>query len=93
MEKYKQEIDSLTQYTTEIDLAFLPIAEPEEENTAALYFIEKLHPKAIFPLDPDHREHLYPDMAKMISDKGLEAEIFCAENPGDHFILQGFERK
>jgi len=93
IEKYKQEIDSLTQYTAEVDLTFLPIAEPGEENTAAIYFIEKLHPKAIFPLDPDNRVHLYPDMAKKISDKGFKTEVFCAENPGDHFILQGLENK
>jgi ankyrin repeat protein len=93
IEKYKQEIDSLTQYTTDIDLAFLPIAEPGEENTAALYFAEKLHPKTIFPLDPDNRMHLYPDMGKKIADKGIKAEVFCAENPGDHFIIQGLESK
>lgn len=91
--KYKEEIDSLTQYASGVDIAFLPIAEPGEENTAALYFIEKLHPKAICPLDPDHREHLYPDMAKKISDKGFKTEVFCAENPGDHFIFQGSQKE
>jgi ankyrin repeat protein len=91
--RYKEEIDSLTQYASEVDLAFFPIAEPGEENTAALYFMEKLHPKAIFPLDPDNREHLYPDMAKMIADKGIKTEVFCAENPGDHFIFQGSQKE
>jgi ankyrin repeat protein len=91
--KYKEEIDSLTQYASEVDLAFLPIAEPGEENPAVFYFMEKLHPKAIFPLDPDNRELLYPDMAKMISGKGFKTEVFCAENPGDHFIFRGSQRK
>ncbi|NIM99608.1 MAG: hypothetical protein GTO24_16515 [candidate division Zixibacteria bacterium] len=87
IEKYKEEIDFLTQYTTKVDLAFLPIAEADAEDSASIYLCEKLHPRYVFPLDPDRREHLYPDVAKMTAEKGFKTEVLCAENPGDHFII------
>jgi ankyrin repeat protein len=93
IDKYKEEIDFLTQYTTEVDLAFLPIAEPGEEDSASIYFLEKLHPKHIVPLDPDHRVHLYPDVAKMVAEKGFKTRVFCAENPGDHLVSRASEGK
>lgn len=88
MEKYKEEIDFLAQHTSQVDLAFLPIAEPDQEDSASIYVLEKLRPKVIFPLDPNRREHLFPDMTKMITEKGFEAKVQCAENPGDHFLYR-----
>jgi L-ascorbate metabolism protein UlaG (beta-lactamase superfamily) len=87
IEKYKAEIDFLAQYTDQVDLAFLPIAEPGMEDSASMYLLEKLHPKAVFPLDPDRREHLFTNWAEMVAEKGFQTEVFCAENPGDHFFL------
>ncbi len=92
-EKYKKEIDFLTQFASEADLAFLPIGESGQEDSASLYFLDKLHPKAVFPLDPDRREYLFPDMAKMIEKSGIKTEVFCAENPGDKFFFNGNRRK
>jgi hypothetical protein len=93
MERYKEEIDFLTQYTNEVDLAFLPIAEPGTEDSASLYFLEKLHPKCVLPLDANRREHLFPDVSKMIAEKGHKTIAFCAENPGDNFVfLSGKEK-
>lgn len=85
MEKYKEEIDFLAQYTNEVDLAFLPIAEPDQEDSASIYILEKLQPKVVFPLDPDRRESLFPNMTKMVAEKGYKTQVFCAQNPGDHF--------
>jgi ankyrin repeat protein len=92
-EKYKKEIDFLTQYTSEADLAFLPIAESGQEDSASMYLLEKLQPKAVFPLDPDRREYLFPDMTKMIEKNGIKTEVFCAENPGDKFFFNSSSRK
>jgi hypothetical protein len=86
-EAYKSEIDFLAQHAEEVDIAFLPIPEPGEEDSASIYLVEKLHPRVVFPSDPNYRTHLYPDMAKMIAEKGLEIEVLCAENPGDHFVF------
>jgi ankyrin repeat protein len=88
IQKYREEIDFLTQHTTEIDLAFLPIAEPGTEDSASIYFLEKLHPKRVLPLDANRRAHLFPDVAKMISEKGFKTEVLCAQNPGDHFFFR-----
>lgn len=87
IEIYKEEIDFLAQHNDQVDLAFLPIAEPGMEDSASIYLLEKLHPKAVFPLDPDRREHHFPNWAEMVAEKGFPAEVFCAENPGDHFFL------
>lgn len=84
-QEYKEEIDFLTQHTNEVDLAFLPIAEPGVEDSASIYFLEKLHPKCVLPLDANRREYLFPDVAKMIREKGFKTKVMCAENPGDHF--------
>ena len=92
-EPYKGEIDFLAQHAGEVDIAFLPIAEPGEEDSASIYLLEKLHPKAVFPSDPNYRVHLYPDMAKMLAEKGFKAEVLCAENPGDHFVFRASDMK
>ncbi len=86
IENYKEEIDFLTQYTNEVDLAFLPIAEPGTEDSASIYFLEKLHPKCVLPLDANRRAHLFPDVAKTIAEKGFKTKVLCAQNPGDHFF-------
>jgi ankyrin repeat protein len=93
IEKYKTEIDFLTKYTGEVDLAFLPIAEPGTEDSASIYLCERFHPQFILPLDPDHREDLYPDMATMLAGKGFKGEVLCAENPGDHFVFLASEEE
>ncbi len=93
IKKYKAEIDFLTKYTSEVDLAFLPIAEPGTEDNASIYFCERFHPQYIIPLDPDQREDLYPDMAKMLTEKGFKVEVLCAENPGDHFVFLASEEE
>lgn len=93
LEAYKEEIDFLAQHTDEVDIAFLPIPAPGEEDSASIYLLEKLHPKAVFPSDPNRRAHLFPDMATMLADRGFKAEVLCAENPGDHFVFRASERK
>lgn len=92
-EAYKGEIDFLAQHSGEVDLAILPIAEPGEEDSASIYLMEKLRPRAVFPSDPDHRVHLFPDMAKTLADRGFKTEVLCAENPGDHFVFRDSEGK
>ena len=85
LEQFKKEVDFLSQYVDRIDCAFLPIAEPGEENLAARYVVEKLNPRAIFPMDPDRRENLFGPMVEAVHSWGSTAMVFCAENPGDKF--------
>lgn len=88
IEQYKKEVDFLGQQFDEIDFAFLPIAEPGEENVAAQYVVEKLHPRAIFPMDPNRREQLFNTMQQLSESRGSTADVLCAENPGDRFTYR-----
>lgn len=92
-EKYKKEIDFLKGYTSDVDLAFIPIAEVGQEDSASTFLLENLRPKTVLPLDPDRREYLFSDMAKMVEKRGLTTEVFCAENPGDKFFFSSTSRK
>ncbi len=88
LEEFKSEIDFLAQSCSEIDIAFIPIAEPEEDNYELLCLIEKLNPKAIFPLDPDRREELFPITEKQVENINNKIKVYCAEYPGDHFQIK-----
>jgi len=84
---YKRSIESLKQYTGQIDLAFLPIPEPGGEAASDLRaFLETWNPRAICLLDPNHRVDLFPALAEQIKQWGFKTEVFCAENPGDRFV-------
>jgi ankyrin repeat protein len=86
LDKYKQEIDRLAGRTARVDLAFLPLIEAEEDESDFKYFLEALEPDAVFVLDPNRREHLFPGMAERVKAWGYDAKVFAAQNPGDMFI-------
>jgi hypothetical protein len=93
IEKYKKEIDFLARATGDIDMAFFSVAERGEENSELLYLIDKLHPKAIYPLDPDRREYLFPEVKDLMKLQKVDVQVFCAENPGDHFYYSKLHNK
>ena len=88
LDVYKQELASLAQHTDGIDMAFLPMAEPDEEESAFRAFVEQFNPRAIFVLDPNRREHLYPEMAREVREWGFAATVYSAEHPGDVFLYR-----
>jgi ankyrin repeat protein len=86
MEAYRECLDSLAGYTDRIDLALLPIPNPGEEDESDLRaFLEKFQPRAVALLDPDRRVQTFPQVATRIAEWGFDTEVFCTENPGDHF--------
>jgi ankyrin repeat protein len=85
---YEGALQSLAQQTDAIDMAFLPMAEPDEEESAFKMFVERFNPRAIFVLDPDRREHLYPEMAAKVREWGFDASVHSAEHAGDVFLYR-----
>jgi len=94
LELFKQNLDRLLKQGKRVDLAFLPIPEPpNEEGQAAagddepfFQILAKLRPRAVCLLDPDRREALYPEVARRMAAAGYDGEVFCAEHPGDHYV-------
>ena len=52
-------------------------------------FLERFDPHAVMLLDPNLRMHLFGQVAEKVREWGFEAEVFTAENPGDHFLFRG----
>lgn len=95
---YEQEIDRIAQGAASLDLAFIPIAtglrcQPTESIAEGAYYaIEKLKPKAVFPMHircPD-KLHLYREFAETGAKKKAGAKIYFAEKPGDGFRYHSF---
>jgi ankyrin repeat protein len=86
--QFKQDIDDLAKQLDQVDLAFLPIPEPDAEGDVFYHMMTKLKPKAVCLLDPDRREDLFLSVASEVADRGFSCEVFCAENPGDHYVYQ-----
>lgn len=87
-EQYRVELDSLQKHTDDVDIAFLPLPEPGQEEASGLKSIlENIHPKAIFFHDYNRRSHLLPEVAAKLKAWGYDIPVHCAENPGDHFLF------
>jgi L-ascorbate metabolism protein UlaG (beta-lactamase superfamily) len=82
--EYTKEIDWLAESDKEIDLCFLPVYD-DRTNEGAYYAIEKLSPKATFPMHCGWDERLYKEFAKNAQKKGIKAKIVPAEKKGDVF--------
>jgi len=84
-----QALDSMAVIAGEIDIAFLPIPEPGAiDSSDVKAFVEKLHPRSVCLLDPDRREYLFPPVAAAVEKWGINTSVFCAQNPGDHFLYR-----
>lgn len=87
MQYYRGELDFLDGVADQVDIAFLPIPDPEEggEESGFRLFVERFNPRAIALLDPGRREERYPEVAEMVKSWGYEGEVFSARHPGDVF--------
>jgi ankyrin repeat protein len=88
LDDYRQKLEALAERTDRIDMAFLPMAEPDEEESAFKTFVERFNPRAVFVLDPNRREHLYPEMARKVRAWGFDSTVYSAEHPGDVFVYR-----
>jgi len=87
LEAFRRQVDSLASRGRQVDLAFLPILEPDETDGDVRYVVERLAPRAVLLLDPDRRTLLFAGMAEKVRTWRPGTEVFSAENPGDRYLL------
>lgn len=86
LEAFRRQVDSLASRGRQVDLAFLPILEPDESDGDVRYVVERLAPRAVLLLDPDRRTGLFEGMAAKVRTWRPGTEVFSAENPGDRYL-------
>ena len=85
IEAFKKEIDFLAGSGERCDLAFINTTDGDDHFYAA-YVMEKLRPKAVLPMDPDHRIMDYKKMAEWLKATYPGVLTGCVENPGDAHV-------
>ena len=88
---FAAEIDYLRDKKINLDMAFLPISgcgfsDLESVWKGVLYTVNKLKPKAVFPMHADDGGYLYQEFAQEAAAKNCPVKITCVENGGDSFI-------
>ena len=87
LDAFRRQVDSLVARGKRVDVAFLPILEPEEDSGDVRYVVERLAPRAVALLDPNRRTALFAGMAAKVRAWRPGTEVFAAENPGDRFVV------
>jgi ankyrin repeat protein len=85
IEGFKKEIDFLATRGERCDIAFLQTTDGDSHPFAA-YVMDKLHPKAVFPMNANHLVMDFKKMAEWLKEKYPEVRSGCVENPGDAHI-------
>lgn len=90
LEYYEGELDYLGGVTDRIDIAFLPIPDPDGDPNLSGFkmFLDRFHPSAVALLDPERREDLYPGVADLTRDWGFGGDVYVASYPGDEFFFR-----
>lgn len=89
LDKLKKSYLKLRQITDDIDIAFMPIPIPENEEEPDLRaFLQELSTRMIILHDPNRRSELFPDAARRIKSWGFQTEIRYPENAGDLIKLE-----
>jgi hypothetical protein len=91
-ETFRHEIEFLAQHTDGVDLAFLQLVGPEEEDNEVRQFVERFDPRAVLILSPDRREDLFPEMASRLRSWGFDGQVFTAAFAGDEFVFKPTEQ-
>lgn len=87
-DKLRQRYEFLKQYADTIDVAFLPMPEPQSSGTDIELLLEQLPAHSIVLLDPSRREYMFGEAAVQIAEQGYPVKVFCAENPGDQLVYR-----
>lgn len=87
-ESFAKALGGLAESTDRVDLAFLPIVEPDKIDAEFETVLSKLNPRAVLLLDPRRRENLFPLVAERLRASGFPSPVFAAENPGDAFTFR-----
>ena len=95
-DRFKENIDYLSELVESIDMAFLMTVDGGCRITrwmeiliqGAFYTIEKLKPKWTFPMHGGGCEHYYQEFADQAAEKSVNTRVLCAERAGDVFIYK-----
>lgn len=84
---FKKDIQYLGQIAKGADILFLRIGN-DWQNEEALFTIEAVQPKVVFPFHARERESVYRDFAEQAVASDVKAQIIPAENRGDRYFYK-----
>jgi ankyrin repeat protein len=87
-ERFVEKLQALSERVGQVDLAFLPIPEMDEENSDFKDFLTVMNPRAVLLLDLNRRQDLFPAVAERVAAWGFDSTVFAAQNPGDAFVFK-----
>jgi ankyrin repeat protein len=91
-ERWERDLRAVAAATDGIDLALLPVPEPEGDDPGDIAdlvrAVEILAPRAVCLTDAGRRGNLYPPVAARLRERGYRGEVHWAEDPGDGFVLE-----
>jgi len=88
---YFHEIDYIASHANIVDIAFIPVSTFDSYQypcllEGALYAVNKLNPRFVFPMHANGQEDLYKSFAKYAKNNGVTNSIICMDTPGDSWI-------
>lgn len=100
-EAFSKEIDYLFKNTENVDIVFMLLGAScgaqgnnfEEVKEGLFYTLDKLSPKAIFPMHCRNHEELYLIFKQEAEDKNVSTPVICADLKGDRFFYSKGEIK
>ncbi len=91
-EPYKEEIDFMAGLGRPIDIMFMPVTgcnfgDVVAVRMGAFYSMEKLRPRAVFPMHAGDGGEAYREFAQEAGKAGINVPVNCAEFSGDWFEI------
>jgi ankyrin repeat protein len=89
-EPYKEEIDFIAGLGRQVDIMFMPVTGCNFGDVVAVrmgsfYTMDKLKPRAVFPMHGGDRNREYLEFYKEAIKAGATAPVHCMENGGDRY--------
>ena len=81
---FKKDMQALAAAAKEIDLFFM-LAGNKMDNEEALYTLQTVEPKYMFPMHAGGNEYVYKEFGEFVKGNKVKSKIICAENRGDKF--------
>jgi len=85
---FSREIDWLAARAPRVDVAFVPIPDPDGDAGQLRLIVERLRPRAVAFLDPNRRVALFPAAGVRVREWRPGTVVFAAENPGDRYLYR-----
>jgi ankyrin repeat protein/Tfp pilus assembly protein PilF len=88
--EFSREIDNLASKEQAIDLLFIPAsgAANSPVNKVAVYAIDKLNPRMMFPIQAGGEEYYYKEFARQLKSKRSDTLVRYAEEEGQRFLYK-----